>query len=281
MTRTLTAAMKTAAAAVTGEIFHLFDFAFSGGTLYLTDAPNEITFDGNIYSPVGRSGFAIVARGDFNAVTAPATQINNYSDVGFGRFNLGSGAGAGMKPFIVGPLWSPEAGQGTDFTAPHTIKQTGSVPDNFVVLGFRASTIERPFPDLGFIKVNSQEEPGMNGVYEIQSVTGQVIVVAQTLVTASSTDGVCQGSGRAANQILVGGPEINVGDIDVANDNFKLWCWVKRPAPTPFQAGMVCRSNHSTTNDTNVDHFRLYVNANGDSNVDVVLQKRINNLVLT
>ena len=60
MTRTLTAAMKTAAAAVTGEIFHLFDLGFSGGTLYLTDASNDVLWSGNTYTAIGGLGYAAV-----------------------------------------------------------------------------------------------------------------------------------------------------------------------------------------------------------------------------
>ncbi len=52
MTRTLTAGMKTAAAAAEGEIFHLFDLGFSGGTLYLTDASNNVTWSGNTYTSI-------------------------------------------------------------------------------------------------------------------------------------------------------------------------------------------------------------------------------------
>ena len=55
MTRTLTAGMKTAAAAAEGEIFHLFDLDFSGGTLYLTDASNDVTWSGNTYTAVAVS----------------------------------------------------------------------------------------------------------------------------------------------------------------------------------------------------------------------------------
>ena len=50
MTRTLHNDMVTAAQAVTGEIFHLYDLAFSGGTLYLTTAPNDVTWSGNTYT---------------------------------------------------------------------------------------------------------------------------------------------------------------------------------------------------------------------------------------
>ena len=53
MPRTLHADMKTAAAAETGEIFHLFDLGFSGGTLYLTDASNDVTWNGNAYTAIG------------------------------------------------------------------------------------------------------------------------------------------------------------------------------------------------------------------------------------
>ena len=52
MTRTLHADMVTAAQAAAGEIFHLFDFEFSDGTLYLTDASNDVTWSGNTYTSV-------------------------------------------------------------------------------------------------------------------------------------------------------------------------------------------------------------------------------------
>ncbi len=50
MTRTLHADTVTAAQAATGEIFHLYDLGFSDGTLYLTDAPNDVVFSGNTYT---------------------------------------------------------------------------------------------------------------------------------------------------------------------------------------------------------------------------------------
>ena len=53
MPRTLHNDMKTAAAAETGEIFHLFDLGFSGGTLYLTDASNDVTWNSNAYVAIG------------------------------------------------------------------------------------------------------------------------------------------------------------------------------------------------------------------------------------
>jgi len=53
MTRTLTAAMVTAAQADSGDIFHLISLAFSGGTIFLTTATHNIVFDGDTYSAVG------------------------------------------------------------------------------------------------------------------------------------------------------------------------------------------------------------------------------------
>lgn len=53
MTRTLTAAMKTAFAAESGEAFHLFELNFSGGVQRLTDGSNTITWDGKTWTAVG------------------------------------------------------------------------------------------------------------------------------------------------------------------------------------------------------------------------------------
>lgn len=53
MVRTMTAAMKTAAAAATGEAFHLFELNFSGGVQRLTDASNNVVFQSNTYSAIG------------------------------------------------------------------------------------------------------------------------------------------------------------------------------------------------------------------------------------
>ena len=52
MTRNLHANTITAAQAATGEIFHLYDLGFSDGILYLTDAPNNVTFSGNVYTAI-------------------------------------------------------------------------------------------------------------------------------------------------------------------------------------------------------------------------------------
>ncbi|KKK49208.1 hypothetical protein LCGC14_3137370, partial [marine sediment metagenome] len=83
------------------------------------------------------------------------------------------------------------------------------------------------------------------------------------------------GAGRVQNQILVGGPEINVAENNIANDNFKIWARVERVYNlNGFQVGMVFRSNHTTTSDAGVDLIRLYVEDNGSDNVDIVVEKR-------
>ena len=53
MTRSLSASMVTAAQADEGEVFHLISLAFSGGTIYLTTAPHDITWNGDTYTAVG------------------------------------------------------------------------------------------------------------------------------------------------------------------------------------------------------------------------------------
>ncbi len=61
MTRSLTASMVTAAQAAEGEVFHLISLAFSGGTIYLTTAPHDITWSGDTYTAVGgHLGFEVV-----------------------------------------------------------------------------------------------------------------------------------------------------------------------------------------------------------------------------
>ena len=74
MTRTLHADTVTAAQAETGEIFHLFEFAFSGGTLYLTDASNDIVWSGNTYTAVdGLSHDAVQETTQFGAQSVRVT----------------------------------------------------------------------------------------------------------------------------------------------------------------------------------------------------------------
>ena len=53
MTRTLTAGMVTEAQAAHAQLFHLFSFEFSGGTVRLTTAPHDVTFDGNTFQAMG------------------------------------------------------------------------------------------------------------------------------------------------------------------------------------------------------------------------------------
>ena len=53
MVRTLTAAMKTALAAESGEAFHLFELNFSGGVQRFTDASNDIVHFGNTWTAIG------------------------------------------------------------------------------------------------------------------------------------------------------------------------------------------------------------------------------------
>ena len=61
MGRTLTAGMKTAAAAEDGDLLHLISLAFSGGTLFLTTAPHDVVFSGDTYVAVGgHLGFELV-----------------------------------------------------------------------------------------------------------------------------------------------------------------------------------------------------------------------------
>ncbi len=61
MTRSLSASMVTAAQADEGEVFHLISLAFSGGTIFLTTAPHDITWSGDSYSAVGgHLGFEVV-----------------------------------------------------------------------------------------------------------------------------------------------------------------------------------------------------------------------------
>lgn len=61
MTRTLSGSMVTAAQSDEGEGFHLISLEFSGGTIYLTTAPHDITWSGDTYVAVGgHLGFEVV-----------------------------------------------------------------------------------------------------------------------------------------------------------------------------------------------------------------------------
>ena len=53
MVRTLTAAMKTAAAAESGEAFHLYELNFSGGVQRFTDASNTIVWNTFTWTAIG------------------------------------------------------------------------------------------------------------------------------------------------------------------------------------------------------------------------------------
>ena len=61
MTRALSAGMVTAAQSDEGEVFHLISLVFSGGTIFLTTAPHDITWSGDTYTAVGgHLGFEVV-----------------------------------------------------------------------------------------------------------------------------------------------------------------------------------------------------------------------------
>jgi len=243
VTRTLTAAMVTAAQAATGEIFHLFDFEFAG------------------------SDWTLVAEAKFDA--ASGTKLRDYTaDSGFGTLNLGSGAGPSLKPDIFRPetaidnLFSP-----AEFFAATKEVQRNVAEGDFVVDGHRVGDV-----------VTISGSDSNDGVFTLVTVAAQSMTFAETIVdeTSSSPTTNIIGPGYAQNAILVGGPEANVGSLDVANDNLKI-CATAERVQFPFQVGLVIRSNHTTTSDTGVDYFRFYLKNNGDNNVDVIVQKRIGN----
>lgn len=53
MTRSLPAGMATAVAAQTGTVCHLLALEFSGGTVYLTTASRDLSWDGHTWEAVG------------------------------------------------------------------------------------------------------------------------------------------------------------------------------------------------------------------------------------
>ena len=222
------------------------------------------------------SSWTKVAQANFNVLAR--TELKGYTaDSGFGTFNLGSGAGAGMKPWAV-PTSSFDADDSinwdVEFRAPNSITQTDLNPGDVIPDEQRLDNFEssvppgQPFPEYGWMAVVSSISN--NGVYDLGALTG--------IVDEDSDSAGFRGAGRAQNQILVGGPEVNVGNLDVANDNFKLWARATRvPVATTFQVGFVFRTNHTTTNHSGIDSFRCYVKDNGGSNVDVIVTKRLGN----
>jgi len=226
-----------------------------------------------------------VAQANFNVNVA--TELKNYfADSGFGTFNLGSGAGAGQKPWAA-PLRiydsSDSFNWGVDYTAPNTILQTSNDPLNDPIITpfslFEKSS-EGPtgFPEYGWLGITNS--PNEDGTHELKSTDSLTATVDGTIVTTTSPlphdIGTFASAGRAQNQIVVGGPEVNVGSLDIANDRLKIWARAERASAfTSFQVGIVVRTNHTAANDTGVDSIRLYLKDNGTSNVDVVVQKRV------
>ena len=257
MPRTLTAGMVTAAQAATGEIFHLFDFLFSG-----TDFIRKVNFNLETVDTAELKGYV---------------EPSNEASLGLGPFDLGSGAGAGQKPWAVATNVFDADGSNNwscEFVAPRSIGQISQDPvgdpvdPGDLLQFFESADSVKPYPEAGYLGVAASVSN--NGNFELDALTG--------IITESAGQAVLRASGRAQNQILVGGPEVCVSSIDVAHDNFKIWARAERvPSGTTFQVGIVFRSNHTTTNDTGIDTMRLYLEDNGDDDVDVVLQKRNGN----
>ncbi len=177
------------------------------------------------------------------------------AESGFGTFNLGSGAAGAPpdSPLLNRPKFEPIL---TNFFGPPLNKITGGdfFGDGLVfVVGDR-------------FRVSGRLSGLNNGYYTIAGFAGEAIVTVESLVDDPNDGGPgVQGvtieatTGRAQNNILVGGPDINVGANDVANDSLEIQGTFRKPGSGNHGAGIVCRSNHTTTSDAGRGYFKLYV----------------------